>query len=275
MLISSGLNGHPNGNGDKGQDQSKHCQEDYDGAPEHWIFDRSRAHQLRKDVGKNLTWIQWKSYFCSLSIGRNQLVQIVNTLHTLPLEIKLLFPTTFITEWFKIRFNHKGSFCKPNLVPLVDNNVIRFMEYKLKCLLMFDHSCFCFIDEKHLVNSDSVPKKLGCCPLSGKMNFILAVSGDFRETYNLITCISGNHLKERPILYIIRKQNGMAVAFISFCEMMVMRSGWLRHDEIIVLDNAAIYTCGDSSELEHFCGRHLRGWSTTTYSDGIIYNVEG
>jgi hypothetical protein len=72
------------------------------------------------------------------------------------------------------------------------------------------------------------------------MDFI-AVSGDFRETYNLIACISGNPLKERPLVYTICKNNGTAVAFISFCEMIVV-SGWLCHDEIIAMVNAAIHT---------------------------------
>jgi transposase len=161
--------------------------------------------------------------------------------------------TTFISEWFQTRFDHKGSFRKPNLVPLDkfrQENVIRFIEYKLKCQMLFDHSRFCFIDEKHLVNSDSVPKKLRCCPLSGRMDFI-PVSGDFRESYNLIACISGNPLKERPLVYTIGKENGTAAAFVAFCEMMVL-SGWLRHDEIIVMDNAAIHTGGDSDDLERF-----------------------
>jgi hypothetical protein len=95
--------------------------------------------------------------------------------------------TTIITEWFKTRFNHKGSFRKPSLVPLdkfCQENVIRFIQYKLKCQLMLDHSRFCFINEKYLVNLDSVPKNLRCCPLSGRMDFIV-VSGDFRETYNI------------------------------------------------------------------------------------------
>jgi DNA-binding Lrp family transcriptional regulator len=38
--------------------------------------------------------------------------------------------TSFISEWFKTRFNHKGSFRKPNLVPLNkfwQENVIRFI----------------------------------------------------------------------------------------------------------------------------------------------------
>jgi transposase len=161
--------------------------------------------------------------------------------------------TTFISEWFRNRFDNKGSFKKPNLVPLDkfrQENVIRFIEYKLKCQLMFDHSRFCFIDEKHLVNKDSVPKKIRGCPLSGRMDFI-PVSGDFREAYNLIACISGNPLKKTPIVYTIGKQNGTAAAFVSFCELMVV-SGWLRHDEIIVMDNAAIHTGGDSEELERF-----------------------
>jgi hypothetical protein len=31
---------------------------------------------------------------------------------------------------------------------------------------------------------------------------------------------------------------------------MMVVSGWLHHDEIIVMDNAAIHTGGDSAELE-------------------------
>jgi hypothetical protein len=58
------------------------------------------------------------------------------------------------------------------------------------------------------------------------MAFIV-VSGDFREAYNLIACISGNPLKERPLVYTIGKDNGStAVAFISFCKMMVV-GRWL------------------------------------------------
>ena len=161
--------------------------------------------------------------------------------------------TAFITKWFKNRFDHKGSFRKPNIVPLDKfraENVIRFIEYKLKCQLLFDHSRFCFIDEKHLVNSDSVPKKLRCCPISGRMDYI-AVSGDFRETYNLIACISGNPLKQKPVVYTMGKENGTAAAFVAFCERMVV-SGWLRHDKIIVMDNAAIHTGGVAAHLERF-----------------------
>jgi transposase len=164
-----------------------------------------------------------------------------------------IISTSFVSKWFEKRLTYKGSFRKPNLVPIDKfkrENVIRFIEYKLKCELLFDHSRFCFIDEKHLVNKDSVPKKLRGCPLTGRMDFI-PVSGDFRESYNMIACISANPLKQKHCVYAIGKKNGSAEAFLDFCHMMIF-SGWLRHDEIIVMDNAAIHTGGDCRDIEEF-----------------------
>jgi hypothetical protein len=51
--------------------------------------------------------------------------------------------TTFILAWFKTRFDHKGSFQKLNLFPLNkfwQENLIQFVEFKLKCKLLYDHS---------------------------------------------------------------------------------------------------------------------------------------
>jgi hypothetical protein len=86
------------------------------------------------------------------------------------------------------------------------------------------------------------------------MDFI-PVSGDFRETYNLIACISANPLKDRPVVYTIGKDNGTAAAFISFCEMMVV-GGWLCHDEVIVTDNADIQPGGGSGRRWWEVGRY-------------------
>jgi transposase len=158
---------------------------------------------------------------------------------------------SFISLWFKTRFDHKGSFRKPNLVPLDkfrQENVIRFVEFKLKCKLLFDHSRFCFLDEKHLVNSDTVPKKQRRCPLTGRTDFI-SVSGDFRQTYNMIACISGNPLKKRHAVYTIGEENGTSASFMSFCLMMV-ESGWLVHDEFLIMDNAAVHTGREARDLE-------------------------
>jgi hypothetical protein len=160
---------------------------------------------------------------------------------------------SFISLWFKTRFDHQGSFRKPNLVPLdkfKQENVIRFVEFKLKLKILYDHSRFCFLDEKHLVNSDTVPKKQRRCPLTGRTEFI-SVSGDFRQTYNMIACISGNPQKLKHSVYTIGEANGSAKAFMAFCVLMV-ESGWLRHDEFLVMDNAAVHTGGEARDLEQW-----------------------
>jgi hypothetical protein len=151
-----------------------------------------------------------------------------------------LVSTKFILEWFKTRFHFNGSFRKPNLVPINkfrQENVIRFVECYLKCQLLYDHSQF---DKKHLVNSDTVPKKEHRCPLTGRTEFI-SVSGSFCQTYNMIACISGNPLKQKHAIYTIGKDNGTLASFMSFCLLMV-KSGWLVHDKCLVMDNAAVHT---------------------------------
>jgi transposase len=40
---------------------------------------------------------------------------------------------------------------------------------------------------------------------------------------------------------------------------MMVLSGWLRHDEIVVLDNAAIHTGGDSGDLERLFWETVMG----------------
>jgi hypothetical protein len=165
--------------------------------------------------------------------------------------------TSLFSDWLKTRSDYKGSFRKPNLLPLdkfCQDNVIRFVEYKLKCALLTDKSRFCFIDKKHLVNSDTVTKKLHRCPISGRLDFI-SVSDDFRDTYNMIACMSSNPRKLAHTVYTsIGEYNGMTAAFVSFCEMMV-QSRWLVHNKILVMDNAGIHTGREPSDLEEFFGR--------------------
>jgi hypothetical protein len=161
--------------------------------------------------------------------------------------------TSFIPDWFKTRFNHKGSFHKLNLVPLdkfCQENVIWFVEYKLKCAFLTDKSCFCFIGKKHLVNSDTVPNDVRCFPISGRMDFI-AVSGNFRDTYNMIACISSNPRNPTHTVYTIGEYYDTATVFVSFCQMMV-QTHWLIHNEILVLDKMGIRTRRESADLEEF-----------------------
>jgi hypothetical protein len=59
--------------------------------------------------------------------------------------------------------------------------------------------------------------------------------------YNMIACISSNPRKLTHTVYTISEYNGLAAAFVSFCELMV-QSWWLVHDKILVMDNTGIHT---------------------------------
>ena len=149
---------------------------------------------------------------------------------------------SFISEFFLRGFEHKAKFKKPNIVP-VDKfraaNVGRYLEFRYFCQFYSDHTKFNFIDEKHLVNSDCLPRKYRCNPNTGKMD-ALPVSGDFRESYNLIAVVSPNPEKQHPVEYSIGKQNGTAASFLTFVEYLISRNYFTR-GEILVLDNAAIH----------------------------------
>ena len=77
-------------------------------------------------------------------------------------------------------------------------------------------------------------------PVTGKRPAIM-VSGNFRDAYNIFACISANPQKVTPIAYHIERNNGSAVSFVTFiCNMI--RHRWLVHDEILIMDNAAVHT---------------------------------
>jgi hypothetical protein len=95
---------------------------------------------------------------------------------------KLVSEST-ISLWFLKAFDHRRSFRKPNLIPLDKyrvGNIARYIEFlKLKDLIT-DHLRFNFVDEKHIINKDTVPNKVRACPLTGRVDAI-QVSGNFRE----------------------------------------------------------------------------------------------
>jgi hypothetical protein len=64
--------------------------------------------------------------------------------------------------------------------------------------LLWDHTQWCFLDEKHIVNKDDIPPKGRANPLMGYVDYIL-VTGGFREAYNIFAIISGNPAKHRPV----------------------------------------------------------------------------
>jgi hypothetical protein len=52
-------------------------------------------------------------------------------------------------------------------------------------------------------------------------------------------------------IYTMGEENGTAASFMSFCNLMV-GTGWLVHDEILIMDNAAVHTGGEARDLEEW-----------------------
>merc|ERR1712087_749357 len=85
-------------------------------------------------------------------------------------------------------------------------------------------------------------------PLTGKVPFI-AVPGDFRDAYNLFCCISSNPDKPIPCAYKFYKNNGTAESFLEFVKLMI-EYGFLRHNEVLIMDNARIHSGGVAKNIE-------------------------
>ena len=168
-----------------------------------------------------------------------------------------LVSSSFITKWFKKRFQYPGNFKKPNVVPL-DKwrpvNVSRYLEYKCIMDALPLHDKLCFLDEKHIVNKDTLRDKCRADPLTGKLDYI-TVSGDFRETFNLMAVVSLNPEKERLIEYHIDRKTNDASTFVSFIEELI-RTNYLKHNEVLVMDNAAIHVGGPATVVRDLL------WST-------------
>jgi hypothetical protein len=158
----------------------------------------------------------------------------------------------FISDWFKKGFPHKGSFRKPNLIPLDkfrQENIIRYLEFRAKIDQLFDHAKYHFCDEKRLVNQDVYTKLARADPLTGYMDCIY-VSGDFRKSYNLMAITSANPRKAQNMAYSLGVENGDSAAFLLFIEGRIV-SGWFEVGDVLIMDNAAIHTGGEAAIIEN------------------------
>ena len=158
-----------------------------------------------------------------------------------------------ISEWFKKRYDYAGTYKVPNLVPIDKwrlRNAGRVMAYRAVMDMFPNHSKWNFLDEKHVVNKDVLPKKIRADPLTGYVDAI-EVSGDFRESHNIFAVVSGSPTKMVSIAYHITKEKGTAVQFVAFIKMLII-SGYFEHQEILVMDNARIHTAGEAECVEYF-----------------------
>ena len=156
-----------------------------------------------------------------------------------------------ISNFWLHRFDNKGNYKKPNLVPLdkfkIENRV-RYFEFMEIVSKLRDHTRWKFFDEKHLANKDTLLNKVRANPLTGQVDCI-PVSGDFRETYNLLAAITVRTDCGNPMVYTMGQFNGTAESFMHFIKLLIAKD-WLVHGDVICLDNARIHTGGDATHLE-------------------------
>ena len=78
-------------------------------------------------------------------------------------------------------FNYKGKFNKSILVPVNRFRVVnkaRYFEFMHKVQQLSDHIRWIFVDEKHLINKDTLPGKVRANSLAHHVDAI-SVSSDF------------------------------------------------------------------------------------------------
>ena len=97
-----------------------------------------------------------------------------------------------------------------------------------------------FGDEKHLKGEEFWSKKVRRNPITGEVPSI-KTDANFRNTYTIIGLCTMNEDSQVPVLYRIRKETNDADAFFGAIEFAV-DSGYLRENDVLVLDNAAIHT---------------------------------
>lgn len=161
--------------------------------------------------------------------------------------------SSFISKWFKNRFQFEGTFRKSIKVPLDkfrEANWFKYYEYRLIMNKVSNHKIFNFCDEKHITNHNGTELKIRKCPITGNREGV-PVSGDFRETFSIIACVSPNPAKQQHAFVTCGKGNNTSSSFKDYVELMVTQR-FLNHNEVLVMDNAAIHTGRDASGIEDF-----------------------
>ena len=164
----------------------------------------------------------------------------------------------FVSNWFKKRYDFKGTFRVRPMIPkdkFKPVNLFRYLEFRMYLKLIPDHTTFNFLDEKHVVNHNGVERKGRIDPLTGMLPGV-PVDGNFRDTRTIMACVSVNHRKPRHVAYTIGQENNSAISYVHFIEMLIV-SGFLQHGEVLVLDNCAIHHQAEAATVEHFLWNHV------------------
>jgi transposase len=155
-----------------------------------------------------------------------------------------------ISRWFNTRFPFKGKKVKTCNVPLdkfKPANILRWKEYILEIEGFAPHRLK-FGDEKHIKGAD-LYGKVRIDPITGDTPSN-KTDGDFRNTYTVVGICGVDH-RVQPVEYTINNYTNDSTAFNEFIDNAIVK-GFLLPGDVLVLDNAAIHTKGESSNLFEF-----------------------
>lgn len=160
---------------------------------------------------------------------------------------------SFLTRWFKNRYNHNANFVKAIIVPRdksKESNWHKYFEYRLMLNLVSNHQDYNFIDEKHIWNHNGLLLCVRRNPITSKIP-VVKVSRNFRDSQSIIACISVSKKKPNGLFFTMGKDNNDSALFMSFMRIMIAKR-FLIHGEVVVLDNCAIHHGGKSTCLQDY-----------------------
>ena len=106
-----------------------------------------------------------------------------------------------------------------------------------------DHNIYNSVDKKHFTNF-----------LGHEITGILEgvpVGGNFQNAKLIIACVSPNSAKTQHMFYTIGADMNNAQSSMAFVEMMVVHQ-FLKHGELLVMDNAPVHTGSAASTIKDF-----------------------
>ena len=155
----------------------------------------------------------------------------------------------FLRDFHNDKFPFKAKLRQPNLIPrdkFKPENIKRYFEF-VERIAAIDPRRLKFGDEKHLKGSEVYNKKGRRDPLTGEVPEH-HVNFDFRDTYS-ITGFCGIDPETNPMSFVIHDAKNDAASF-SDAIVDAVAEGFLRRNDVLVLDNAAIHFQGDNDGIE-------------------------
>eukprot|EP00984_Skeletonema_dohrnii_P034680 scaffold33635_cov188-Skeletonema_dohrnii-CCMP3373.AAC.1 len=152
-----------------------------------------------------------------------------------------------IRRLFHSGFVYKASLVKPNLVPydkFRPDNIVKADKY-IRMIKLLNFKRLVFGDEKLLKGQELYNRKARINPMTGERP-VLTVTPDFRNTHSITAFTSLT--SPLPTWYRIHEGNNNAEQFSNDIDM-ALACGFLKAEDVLVLDNASYHSGKDNCVL--------------------------